>query len=184
MERDLEYFREFLANPGSYIVQEFYEMLGEWGEYIVAHKNEFNYLEDEEWREIRERLAAAFEVKENLRLEFEELEAKLDALDDDDDSENEDEHVAVRKEWVEFIKRNQTEYGFTDEQVAECERRFEKYVQSVRKWEIAEENLRKSEIEYQKSIEELDDSLAEHFERTGKRPILTTFQLSKRFKGN
>jgi chromosome segregation ATPase len=181
MAKELEYFKEFLANPSSYKVKEFYEFLHEWIEYITTHKGEFNYLEDEEWREIRERLRAAFEIKEDLRLEFEEIEEKLDALSDDN---SDDETIAVYKEWLEFMKRTQTEYGFTDKQIAGAEARLEKLILSVRKCEIAEENLRKSEFEYQKSLEELDDSLVEHFERTGKRPILSALQLSKRFKGN
>lgn len=184
MAKDLEYFKDFLENPGSYIVREFYEMVREWADYIIAHKNEFNYLEDEQWREIRERLRAAFEIKEDLRLEFEEIEEKLDALDALDDDVNDDDAIAVYQEWLEFMKRTQTEYGFTDEQIAESEARLENLIESVRKCEIAEENLRKSESQYRKSLEKLDDSLAEHFERTGKRPILSALQLNKRFKGN
>ena len=73
MSRDLEYFTEFLADPSAYSFDEFFRWVREWGRYILDHKDEFNYLEDDEWKEIRERLIAEFEKRED----------KMDAVDDE-----------------------------------------------------------------------------------------------------
>jgi len=181
MKKDLEYFKEFLADPASFKVGEFYQMVHEWAVYISAHKDEFNYLEDEEWREIRERLIAAFEIKEDLRLEFEELEERLDALSEDDSDQ---ERIAVYMDWLAFMKEYQAEYGLTDEQVKGSEAKLNTFIVSVRESEIAEENLKISRIKYRESIENLADSTFEHFERTGKRPVLTALQPKKKIKGN
>lgn len=181
MEKEFEYFKDFLEDPGSYNVREFFEWVHEWAQYLTTHKDEFNYLEDEEWREIRERLIAAFEVKEDLRLEFEDLSERLEAFDENTSDQD---RIDLYRDWLEFMKRNQAEYEFTDEQIAGSEIVLNNFKQSVRKSEIAEENLRKSTIELQKSIDELDEALFEHYERTGKRPILTSLHAKKKISGN
>ncbi|HEY0427604.1 MAG TPA: hypothetical protein VGC76_07455 [Pyrinomonadaceae bacterium] len=183
MVKDLEYFTDFLENPGSYKVREFYEFIHEWIKYVKAHENEFNYLEDEEWREIKDRVLEALEIKEDLRDEFEDLQERLDAIED---SDNDAEKIAVYKEWTAFMKTNQTEYGFTDEQIADSESSLNNLILSVLDCEVAEERLRGSRHRYQKSLAKLDDSLAEHYERTGRRLVLTALQFKyrKRLRGN
>lgn len=183
MKRDLEYFKEFLDNPKAYNVKDFHDWLREWGKYIKEHEDEFNYLEDEEWREIRERVIEAIDIQVDLRDEFDEIEEKLDSIRE---CEADAEKIAIYKEWQAFMKKYQWEYQFTDEMIAESEARLDKLIRSIEKEEIAKENLKKSRAEYQKSLDDMDDSLFEHYKRTGKRPVLSAlqFKFSNRLKGN
>ena len=181
MSKDLEYFKDFLENPASFKVREFYSIIREWAEYTIAHKDEFNYLEDEEWREIRERVLAALEIKEDLKEEFEDLESKLDLVKN---LVADAEKISVYKEWLEFIKRNQAEYDFSDETITSSEAGLNKLIISVLDCEIAEERLKGSKMKYAKSIRDLDDSMVEHYQRTGKRPVLSALQFKKRNRGN
>ena len=181
MDKDLEYFKDFLANPASYKCKEFYSIIREWAAYTIAHKDEFNYLEDEEWREIRERVLAALEIKEDLRDEFEDLEAKLDLVRN---RTADADKISVYKEWLEFMKRNQSEYDFTDEAIASSEASLNKLILSIMDCEIVEERLKGSKMRYKQSIRDLDDSMFEHYKRTGKRPVLSALQFKNRNKGN
>ncbi len=181
MSKDLEYFKDFLANPGSYKVKEFYETLHEWAEYIKAHKGDFNYIEDEEWREIRERVNDAFQKKEKLKAEFDELTSKLELMENSGDDPNK---ITVYTDWVEFMKRNQVEYDFPDETIALMELLLNTFIVSARDCEVAEEQAKESKIRYEKSLEQLDDTLFEHYERTGKRPVISALRHSKKNKGN
>ena len=183
MAKELEYFKDFLENPSSYKVKEFYEFIHEWIDYIKAHADEFNYLEDEEWREIKDRVLEALEEKEDLREEFEELEERLDSVEE---LEIDADRIAVYKEWQAFMEKYQDEYGFTDEQIAESEAHLNELILKVLDYEVAEERLKGSSMRYRKSLEKLDNTLAEHYERTGKRLVVTAlqFKFSKRLKGN
>ena len=178
MAKELEYFKEFLENPSSDKVKEFYEFIHEWIEYINAHAGEFNYLEDEEWREIKDRVLEALEEKEDMREEFEELEEKLDSVRE---LETDAEKIAVYKEWLAFMKRNQDEYRFTDEQISESERKLNELILKILDSEAAHERLKRSQREYQESVAEVDEALTEHYVRTGKRLVLTSL---KRRNGN
>ncbi len=183
MAKELEYFKDFLENPGSYKVKEFYDYVREWVKYITDHKDEFNYLEDEEWREIKERVLEAFDIKEDLRDEFEDMQERLDAADE---LETDTEKIEVYKEWLAFMKRNQAEYDFADEDIAEYEKQLGKLIIDVLDAEIIQERLKRHKTKYEKSLEKLDNILAEQYRRTGKRAVLTAlqFKFSKRLKGN
>lgn len=183
MKRDLEYFKEFLADPGSYRVREFYQWIREWIGYVKEHSDEFNYLEDEEWREVRERVLEALEIKEDMRDEFEELQERLDSVDE---TWSDNDRLEIYREWLEFMKRNQDEYYFTDDQIEDSENCLNKLVLSVLDCEIAEERLKGSRARHQKSLAEMDDWLAGHYERTGHRIVLTSlsYKYRKRLKGN
>lgn len=181
MKRDLEYFKDFLENPGSYKVKEFYDYIREWVEYVKDHKDEFNYLEDEEWREIKERVLDALELQEDLREEFEDIQERLDAADE---LGTDAERIEVYKEWLAFMKRYQAEYDFADEDIAESEKLLGKLIIDVLDAEIIEERLKRYRTGYEKSLEKLDNILAEHYRRTGKRLVLTALPIRKRLRGN
>ena len=181
MSKDLEYFKDFLENPASFKVREFYLMLHEFVIYIKAHKDDFNYLEDEEWREIRERVFAELEKKEELKAEFDALDVKMElaskkGMDAD--------KINVNKEWLEFMKRNKFQYDFTDEVIKESERRLNIFINAVVNFEFKEKELKESDIKLQKALEKLDNSIFANYERTGKRPILTSLKSKKPKKGN
>lgn len=180
MAKDFEYFKDFIANPGNYKTREFYEMLHEWVLYLTAHKDEFNYMEDEEWREIRERVHSVWEIKEDLRDEFNEFQEKFETIKEVDF----DERVSIYREWNEFMKTNQDEYQISDADIAEMEEKLENCILSRRKYLNSLEKLRLSKLEHQRSIAELDDNLAEYYTRTGRRAVLSILQFKKRFKGN
>ena len=181
MSKDLEYFKDFLANPESYNIRDFYSIICEWAEYTIAHKDEFNYLEDEEWREIRERVLHALEIKEDLKEEFENIKFKLgfiEKLTTDADK------ITVYKEWLEFMKKYQFEYDFPDEAIASSEANLNKFIISVLDCEVADERLKGGKMRLEQSIKDLENSLFEHYQRTGKRPVLSALQFKNRNRGN
>jgi hypothetical protein len=179
----LDYFDDFFADPASLKVREFYEYVHEWLAYLKEHEGEFNYLEDEEWRERKDRVLAVLTEQEDLREEFEDLQ---DWLESAHESKNDQSLIAANKEWLAFMKRNQTNYGFTDEDIAEGERRLQELIISVFECEAAHERLKRSEKNLRKSIEKLDEGLSEHYRRTGKRLVMTSlaFKFGSRLKGN
>ncbi len=181
MSKDLEYFKDFLENPALFKVREFYSMLREFVDYINAHKDDFNYHEDEEWREIRERVFVELEKKEKLKAEFVALDVKMElASEKGTDADK----INVNKEWIEFMKRNKFQYDFTDEMIKESEKRLNVFINSIIDHEFKEKELKESEIKLQKALAKLDNSIFANYERTGKRPILTSLKSKKPIKGN
>lgn len=181
MSRNLEYFTKFLANPASFRNKAFYKMVHLWADYIRAHQGEFNYLEDDEWKETRERLIADFNRREAIRAEFDNLDAEIEAASESDDDAR---SISAQQRWLEFMKKYRFEYNFTKKQIAEGERLVNKYIESARAADIAAENLRISTIKLNEATANLDDALAEHYERTGKMPVLTALHANKKHNGN
>ena len=181
MSKDLEYFKDFLANPESYNIRDFYSIICEWAEYTIAHKDEFNYLEDEEWREIRERVLHALEIKEDVKEEFEDIKFKLDLLEK---LTTDADKITVYKEWLEFMKKYQFEYDFPDEAIASSEANLNKFIISVLDCEVADERLKGGKMRLEQAIKDLENSIFEHYQRTGKRPVLSALQFKNRNRGN
>lgn len=178
MAKDLEFFDEFFAAPEKMIAREFYTYVHEWLEYLKEHEGEFNYLEDEEWTDRKDRVLEVLTRQEDLKDEFEEIEERLDTVRE---LETSAERNAVYKDWLAFMKRNQVNYDISDETINEMEEKMKRMILSALDWEIAEERLKGSKARHRKSVEELDEALDEHYRRTGKRPILTSL---KHIKGN
>jgi predicted nucleic acid-binding Zn-ribbon protein len=181
MSKPLEYFKEFLENPKQYNVQDFYRWLHEWIDYVTGHKHEFNYLEDEEWREIKDRVLEALTIMEDLKDEFHDLEDRLDEVSQ---SGSDAERIEVYTEWLEFMKRYQREYQFTDQQIQTAEKSLNKLILSVMDCEIAEERVRGSQKKVQESTKVMFDALFNHYQKTGKYPVLVPDIYKKRLKGN
>jgi ribosomal protein L17 len=180
MNKDYEYFKEFLDNPAPYSNNEFHSKLRDWAEYIKARADEFNYLEDDEWKEIRERIIEEIGRREDIRAEFEELDWLLETIEKFGSTAR----IKVYNRWLSFMKNNQLEYDFTDEQIAELEASLESLIHAERRCEITGQKVLMAKINYRKSIEKLDDDLAEYYEKTGKTPVLTSLPLKKKIKGN
>ncbi len=177
MNDDLKLFENFLANPGGYKTREFYNYIRAWARYINAHKDDFNYLEDEEWQEIRERVNAAYLIKEDIKAEYEELEERSETVCELEFTAR----AEYFRDWMAFMETYQDEFEFTDEQIAEGREKLEETVRLHEEWLLAEERAKISKLEYEKSLEDLDDALAEHYERTGKIPVISAL---KHHKGN
>ncbi len=181
MSKDLEYFKDFLEDPVSFNIPRFYAMLHEWAEYIKTHKGEFDYIEDENWREIRERIIAAFHKKEEITAEFEKVSLNFEemtSLDNDDDK------LVAYKEWMEFMKKYQVDYAFTDEDIALNEMMLNNLIASIHNSKVAEESAKEAELKAQQALKNLDNAIFETYERTGKRPVLTALPVRKDNKGN
>jgi DNA repair ATPase RecN len=183
MAKDLEYFDEFFAAPEAMKARVFYSYVHEWLAYLKEHEGEFNYLEDEEWRERKDRVLAVLTEQEDLKDEFAEIEEKLDSINE---FESGVEKIAVYEEWLAFIKRNRRNYDVSEKDLAEMEREIKEAVIAVLDCEVLEERLKRRKAKYQKSIAELDETLSAHYTRTGKRLVLTSlaFKFGKRLKGN
>ena len=180
MSKDYEYFADFFKNPASFNNFEFHEKLGEWIEYMKEHAGEFNYLEDEEWRERRERVIEDIGRREVIREEFEDLTATLEAHQKYGD----DEKIINLELWLAFMKNYRFEYGFTNEQIAETEAQLDKFICSVEAVRVTQEKARIAEIEEREAVAELDEALAVHYEKTGKIPVITTLKSRKKPTGN
>ena len=184
MSRDLEYFTEFLADPSAVSLGEFYRMAKEWGRYIIDHKGEFDYLADDEWKDIRERLLDEFQIREELKETVEaEWEELCEIIENFPNLDN-DEKIEFLKRKLEFMKTYQGFYNFRDEDIAYFEEKIPKYIESARKTEIAEEQTRISKQELDKSIADLDEYLVNYYERTGKIPSVPSYSDKKKHKGN
>lgn len=183
MAKDLEFFDEFFAAPEKMIAREFYMYVHEWLEYLKEHEGEFNYLEDEEWRDRKDRVLEVLTRQEDLKDEFEEIEERLDTVRE---LETSAERIAVYKDWFAFLKTNQVNYDISDEDLNEMEEKAKVMILSALDCEVAEERLRGSKARHLKAVKELDDALDEHYRRTGKRPVLTSLssKFRKRLKGN
>lgn len=180
MAKDLEYFDEFFAAPESMKAKEFYHYVHEWLAYLKEHEGEFNYLEDEEWTERKDRVLVVLTRQEELREEFEEIEENLEYIEDFETSA---EKIAVYKEWLTFLKTNRDNYNISDEDLADIEEKAKGAILTLLDLDIAQERVKGSRARYKKSVVELDESLAAHYLRTGKRPVLTSIRL-KQLKGN
>lgn len=183
MAKDLEFFNDFFAKPEAMKAREFYMYVHEWLEYLKEHKGEFNYLEDEEWRERKDRVLAVLTEQEDLREEFEDIEERLDSIEE---FETGAEKIAVYEEWMAFMRRNQENYDISEEDLADMEVRMKEAILAILDCEAAEERLKRSKTKYQKSIANLDETLSEYYVRTGRRLVVTSlaFKFGKRLKGN
>ena len=184
MVHDFEYFADFLANPSAPELNGFFRMVRLWVKYVDAHKDDFNYLEDDEWKEIRERLLAELEIrmaiKDDLSRQFQGINQEIEDLPDG----SFEEAIAIFKQRLEFMKTYQDVFDISDEEVCEFERLIEQTVKSLAKVRAAQENARVKKLEHEQSIADLDDEMFKYYERTGKIPMLPVYRDKKHFKGN
>ena len=180
MDKDYEYFAKFLENPKSYPNREFYEKVTDRAKYVVAHAEDFNYLEDDAWKEIRERLLAEPEIRGEIHEEFKELKSQINMPADIHEAER----VKIRSRWLSFIEKHRENFEFSEEQIADYKMHFEKFADAVRNAQIREDNLKLLKAESRKEIEKLDDALAEHYRHTGKRVVLTSLRQKTIYRGN
>jgi prefoldin subunit 5 len=183
MAKELEYFNDFFEKPESMKAREFYSYVHEWLAYLKEHEGEFNYLEDEEWRERKDRVLAVLTEQEDLREEFEDIEERLDAIEE---LETGAEKIALYEEWMAFMRKNQENYDIAEEDLAEMEVKMKKAILAILDLDAAEERLKRSKAKYHKSVANLDETLSEHYVRTGRRLVLSSlaFKMGKRLKGN
>ncbi len=180
MNKEYEYFARFFTVPESYHNQDFQRIMREWVDYMDAHAGEFNYLEDEDWRERRELIIAEIDRREDMRDEYEEITA---AIESPEVTSNE-ERIHNLSCWLEFIKKYQFEYQFTDEDIHGTEKRLVIFKQAVEEARVLDERARFARLEQQKHLAALADALVEHYEKTGKHPILPVFPAKKKPRGN
>ncbi len=184
MTYDLAYFKDFLADPAAPDINEFFRLLHEWIKYIESHKHEFNYLEDDEWKEVRERLLDELEfrldIKEDLQAEWDELLETVEKFENLTDEEV----VEYTQRRLEFMKNYQHVFKIPDEDIAELERLTTDCLESMRASKIAAEQSRLAKLRLDESIANLDDSLSDYYERTGKRIILPAYRRKKVYRGN
>ena len=184
MSKDLNYFTEFLEDPSAFSLGEFYRMVKEWANYVTAHKGEFDYLADDEWKDIRERLLAELPKREKIKEEVEAEWAELCELGENLPNLDDKVKIELLNRQLEFMKTYQGFYNFRDEDIAYFEEKIPKYIESVRKTEIAEDQVRISKQELVKSIADLDEFLVNYYERTGKIPSIPSYADKKKHKGN
>ncbi|HQU84753.1 MAG TPA: hypothetical protein PKY59_16560 [Pyrinomonadaceae bacterium] len=182
MADDLEYFTEFLNDPAAVSIAKFYDMANAWGTYLVEHK-ELNYLTDDRWKEIRERLIEEFQKREAIRLDIEDEWEYLTDMSDNDQMSDE-EALERSRERLEFMRMHQEYFGFTDEVLAGAEEHHKQFAESYEAHLIAQKNLRRSEFEVENSLADLDDKLAEISEKRGRPFHIHSLKDVKKHNGN
>ena len=180
MNRDYEYFTEFFKDPTQFNNFDFHEIMREWIEHMQEHAGEFNYLEDEEWRERRERIIEDIGRRVDIREEFDELIeiSELNAPVSDADK------ITIQERWVNFLKNNQFDYEFTDEQIAAADAELKELKRLCEECRIFEERAKIARLEEQKALANLDEALVKYYERTGKRIVLPAHTFKKKPQGN
>jgi len=156
MAKELEYFREFWERPESFRHGDFYEMLNEWGEYVIAHKNDFDYLHDEEWQEIRLRINADVRKREAIPPELlEQYQRMCEEIHSITFGVWDERTIEIIRWTTEFTKKYRAEFRFSDEDIAD-----------------SEEDLRLSLIEYeeQKAAREIQKRAEQQLIRSLKNP--------------
>ena len=181
MSKDLEYFKDFLENPSSFNYQNFHKFLNEFSDYLTEHEGEFNYFEDKEWHEIRVRISDAVYLKDEINAQFEAINLKVEEASVNG---SDVEQIIAYKAWLEFMKRHQFEYSVSDEAMKGVQKKMDKFINSVIASEVADRKVVEVEKKYQKAVENFDNLVFEHYERTGKRPILNVLPSKKSKKGN
>jgi len=183
MAKELEYFNEFFEKPESMKAREFYSYVHEWLAYLKEHEGEFNYLEDEEWRDRKDRVLAVLTEQEDIKEEFEDIQERLDSIEE---LETAAEKVDLYQEWLAFMKRNQVNYDISEKDLAEMEADVKAAIIAVLDCEVLDERIKRRKAKYQKSIANIDETLSEFYVRTGRRLVLSSlaFEMGKRLKGN
>lgn len=177
-----EYFREFLDDPSGCSLAKFYDMTKAWGTYLMEHK-ELNYLTDDRWAEIRERLIEEFEKREEIRLDIEDEWEYLTEIDEENPLSDE-EFLERSRERIEFMKTHQEYFGFTDEDILRGEEIHKDFAKSYEVHLLAQKKLRRSEFEVENSLAALDDMLAEISEKRGRPFHIHSFKDVKKHNGN
>lgn len=180
----MEYFSEFLENPSAPDLNEFFRVLRQWAEYLEAHKHEFNYLADDDWKEIRERLIAELEIRVPLK---DDLEVEWETLNDEGANIYELSDTAATEflyRKLDFMKSHQYVFDFGDEDINEFERLVIDYLKSLKEAQIADEKVRSTKLRLDHAIAELDEELVRYYERTGKILVLPIYKDKKAYRGN
>ena len=177
MDKELEYFKDFLENPASYKFPEFAMIFMEFTAVLSTHRNEINFAKGEEWRETRERLEAAIQIKENMTIELKELTDQAEVFGELD---NDEAKFVLYKKWRLFFKKHSADYDVPDHILTIVENRLETLGRSLLENDVD----KKSTTRKQKSLKEVEDAIFEHYERTGKRPVMTALKVKKNNKGN
>ena len=147
--------------------------------YIEDHKDEFNYLADDEWKEVRERLIADFENREDEMDAADEEWAEICEICDDVEKLRRWKLIEFLNRKLEFMKKYQHYFKFQDEDIAYLETNIPNFVESVKTAERADLQARLSKIKLDESIAELDEYLAKCYERTGKILSVPSFPTRK-----
>lgn len=184
MSKDFEYFTEFLADPSKYPFDEFHKWAKEWGRYIIDHEGEFNYLEDDEWKEIRERLLDVFYAREHEMDEAEDEWEEICEIDETVDTMQGKEFINFMFRKLNFLKDHKYYFNFDQNIIRDFEKHIMDYVRTKKDAELAQLRASLKKIDYDNSIAELDDELVRYYERTGKIPRVTTHQPKKKHNGN
>lgn len=180
MNKEYEYFAEFFNDPTQYNNHDFHELMREWVEYMNEHAGEFNYLEDEEWRERRETILDDIERRVELREEFDELTTFFAADAPDDDYKR----LEMQFRYVRFLKNNQFDFGFADELIAAAEKDLSTLARMIDECRILEKRAEAARLQKMKSVAQLDNVLAKYYEKTGKQIVLPAYAFKRKPKGN
>jgi len=184
MSDDLEYFTEFLADPSVPDLNEFFRILRRWMVYITEHKDEFNYLLDDEWKEIRERLIGELEIrvdqKDELEYEWEDLIEEIL----DHDRVDYAEWIELLKRRLEFMKTYNYIFDIPEADIIKAEKEIKNMVMLREAAYRADQAYRFSKLSLDQAIADLDDKLTAYYQRTGKIPIYPVYKEKKVYKGN
>lgn len=178
-----EYFKEFLDDPSACSLTKFFEMVKAWGNYLTEHQ-ELNYLTDDSWKEIRERLVEEFQKREDIRLEIEEEWEYLNELVDEAESMSDEEAIEYARRKFTFMRANQEFYNIPDEDLRHAEEVLRGFEEAYEAHLLAQKKLRRSEFEVENSLAALEEKLVKLSEKRGRPVHIHSFRSVKKHNGN
>lgn len=184
MEYELEYFAEFLDDPTKPEINEFFRMIDLWAKFIEAHRDEFNYLEDAEWEEIRERLLddlyERIDIRDEIRAQWFKINRHCLSLPQNELFK----FLELGKIRLDFMKKYPYILQIEQPEIDEAEELVNDLEKRLAEARFADEKLRFMRLHIDQTVAELDESLAKHYEKTGKIPVLPRYPGKKVYRGN
>lgn len=92
--------------------------------------------------------------------------------------------IKIIQEWIDFMKKYQPEFTFSDERIAKSEKQLAAYVASVEKTRRAELRHAALKREEEQAVAALDEALVVAAKQKGKPVAIPAYQSKKRNSGN
>lgn len=179
MKHDLEYFDAFLNNPASLSIPEFNRKISEWIDFIRENPKKYG-MKGRGWKAAWHRIGDDIERRDRIKEELDELSFLLDMITKFDD----DERLKIHRRWVDFVKKYQLEFEFTDEMIARGEAKLAACVEAVKKERLAEINVQIATGKAEASKNKLADAMFEAQDKYGKPFSFPAYKTPKRGQGN
>jgi hypothetical protein len=110
---------------------------------------------------------------------------EITAQKNDDQQRFSDEEIQdLAHRWLKNLTVHQKYYEFDSAQIEAMKMQLEKFENSCRESEIADEKARITQAKYEQAAENLEKGIDDYLRTTGKMPVLTSLPFKNKPKGN